>query len=57
MAFISVVSISASGELIRSVEDQFSPSIKGGIPVKVVYAAQNIPPHGHPTVKHLDYPH
>ncbi|SCJ30886.1 Uncharacterised protein [uncultured Blautia sp.] len=33
MAVISVVSMSACWELIRSVELQLSPSIKGGIPV------------------------
>ena len=33
MAVISVVSMSACWALIRSVEDQFSPSMKGGMPV------------------------
>ena len=33
MAVISVVRMSACWALIRSVEDQLSPSIKGGMPV------------------------
>ena len=34
MAVTSVVSISACWVLIRSVDDQDSPSIKGGMPVR-----------------------